>query len=33
MVLLLLAGLESMPRQPFEAARVDGARACTTCAG
>lgn len=25
MVLLLLAGLESLPRQPFEAARVDGA--------
>jgi len=25
MVLLLLAGLESLPRQPFEAAKVDGA--------
>ncbi len=25
MVLLLLAGLESIPRQPLEAARVDGA--------
>ena len=25
MVLLLLAGLESLPRQPFEAARIDGA--------
>jgi multiple sugar transport system permease protein len=25
MVLLLLAGLESLPKQPFEAARVDGA--------
>jgi multiple sugar transport system permease protein len=25
MVLLLLAGLDSLPRQPFEAARVDGA--------
>lgn len=25
MVLLLLAGLEALPRQPFEAARVDGA--------
>ena len=26
MVLLLLAGLESIPREPLEAARVDGAR-------
>jgi multiple sugar transport system permease protein len=25
MVLLLLAGLESLPKQPYEAARVDGA--------
>ena len=30
MVLLLLAGLESLPRQPFEAARVDGASAWMT---
>lgn len=30
MVLLLLAGLESLPRQPFEAARVDGASAWLT---
>lgn len=30
MVLLLLAGLESLPRQPFEAARVDGATALYT---
>lgn len=30
MVLLLLAGLESLPRQPFEAARVDGASALYT---
>ncbi len=30
MVLLLLAGLESLPRQPFEAAKVDGASAWMT---
>ncbi|GAA1734824.1 carbohydrate ABC transporter permease [Microcella frigidaquae] len=30
MVLLLLAGLESIPRQPLEAARVDGASAWYT---
>lgn len=30
MVLLLLAGLESLPRQPFEAAKVDGASAWLT---
>ena len=30
MVLLLLAGLESLPRQPYEAARVDGASAAYT---
>jgi len=30
MVLLLLAGLESLPEQPFEAARVDGAGAWMT---
>lgn len=30
MLLLLLAGLESLPRQPFEAARVDGASAWLT---
>lgn len=30
MVLLLLAGLESLPKQPFEAARVDGASAFYT---
>jgi multiple sugar transport system permease protein len=30
MVLLLLAGLESLPKQPFEAARVDGASAWMT---
>ena len=30
MVLMLLAGLESLPRAPFEAARVDGASAWLT---
>lgn len=30
MVLLLLAGIESLPKQPFEAARVDGASAWLT---
>lgn len=30
MVLLLLAGIESLPRQPFEAARIDGASAFYT---
>jgi multiple sugar transport system permease protein len=30
MVLLLLAGLESLPKQPFEAAKVDGASAWMT---
>lgn len=30
MLLLLLAGLESLPREPFEAARVDGASAWMT---
>lgn len=30
MLLLLLAGLESLPRQPFEAAKVDGASAWLT---
>jgi multiple sugar transport system permease protein len=30
MLLLLLAGLESLPEQPFEAARVDGAGAWMT---
>lgn len=30
MVLLLLAGLESLPKAPFEAARVDGASALRT---
>jgi multiple sugar transport system permease protein len=30
MLLLLLAGLESLPEQPFEAARVDGASAWMT---
>jgi multiple sugar transport system permease protein len=30
MLLLLLAGLESLPREPFEAARVDGASAWLT---
>ena len=30
MMLLLLAGLESLPREPFEAARVDGASAWFT---
>lgn len=30
MLLLLLAGLESLPREPFEAARVDGASAWRT---
>lgn len=30
MVLLLLAGLESLPKQPYEAARVDGASAWLT---
>lgn len=30
MILLLLAGLESLPSQPFEAARVDGASAWLT---
>ncbi len=30
MVLLLLAGIESLPKQPFEAARVDGASAWMT---
>jgi multiple sugar transport system permease protein len=30
MVLLLLAGLESLPRQPFEAAKVDGASSWLT---